>query len=144
MSRESFEGSEFDWFAVGAVGHVGHFSTAGYGPVPLTVLTRLNAAHENEVWSLGKRLLELPLIGQATGHLSGQIDDWLELARRGLFGFDWKHWSGPYLRAATPEVRSRSPPFLRSCKNLSVSWSCPGVHFAELESVRPEELCPYG
>lgn len=88
MSREASEGGEFDWFAVDAAGHVGHFSTAGYGPVPLPHLVRLDAAQVDEVWSLGERLLELPVVGRGTGHLPGRIDDWLELASRGLFGFD--------------------------------------------------------
>jgi hypothetical protein len=144
VSREAFEGGEFDWFAVDAAGHVGHFSTAGYGPVPRPVLDRLDAAQADPLWSLGERLLELPVIGTATGHLPGRIDDWLELARRGLFGFDWKHWSGPYLRAATPSVPvgiAALPTDLQSLVRLVVM---PGVRFAELESVRPEELCPCG
>lgn len=142
MGREAFEGGEFDWFAVDAVGHIGHFSTAGYGPVPLSVLARLDAAHDDEVWLLGERMLELPVIGQATGHLPGRIDDWLELARRGLFGFDWKHWSGPYLRAATPSVAVEiaAPP--TPMQQLVRLVELPDVTFAELESVRPEKLCP--
>jgi hypothetical protein len=71
VSREAFEGGEFDWFAVDAAGHVGHFSTAGYGPVPRPVLDRLDAAQADPLWSLGERLLELPVIGTATGHLPG-------------------------------------------------------------------------
>ena len=144
MSREAFEGVEFDWFAVDAVGHVGHFSTAGYGPVPLPVLDRLDAARTDELWSLCERLLELPVIGGATGELPGQIDDWVELARRGLFGFDWQHWSGPYRRAATPSTPvgvATLPADLQRLVRL-VEWS--GVRFAELQSVRPEEVCPCG
>lgn len=44
VSREAFEGGEFHWFGVDAVGHVGHFSTAGFGPVPLPVLDRPDSA----------------------------------------------------------------------------------------------------
>src|SRR5687767_11101554 len=98
MSRDAFEGSEFDWFAVDGVGHVGQFSTAGHGPVPMSILERLDFAWTDELWTLGKRLLTLPVLGDAMGHLPGTIDDWLELSRRGLFGFDWRHWSGPYQR----------------------------------------------
>jgi hypothetical protein len=144
VSREAFEGGEFDWFAVDAAGHIGHFATAGYGPVPLPVLDRLDAARMDEVWSLGERLLGLPVVGRATAHLPGRIDDWLELARRGLFGFDWQHWSGPYRRAATPSDPvgvASLPAELQRLVRL-VEWQ--GVRFAELESVRPEELCPCG
>lgn len=144
MSREAFEGGEFDWFAVDSVGHVGHFSTAGFGPVPLPVLDRLDPVGADELWSLGERLLELPEVGEATGHLPGRIDDWLELARRGLFGFDWQHWSGPYRRAATPSIPlvvAALPTDLQRLVRL-IEW--PGIEFADLEAVRPEELCQCG
>ncbi len=144
MSREAFEGVEFDWFAVDATGHVGHFSTAGYGPVPLPVLDRLDAAQTDELWSLGERLLGLPVVGQATGHLPGEIDDWLELARRGLFGFDWQHGSGPYRRAATPGVPVSIADLPADLQRLVRLVELPGVRFAEVESVRPEELGPCG
>ena len=115
-AASAFEGVEFDWFAVDAVGHIGHFSTAGWGPVPLRVLDRLDAAHTDALWSLGKRLLELPVVGQATGHRPGRMDDWLELARRGLFCFDWQqNFSGPYQRIATPSIPVRAPACPPSC-----------------------------
>jgi hypothetical protein len=60
-------GCEFDWFGVDAPGHVGHFSTAGSGPVPISVIDRLDAAKTGELWLLGRRLLDLPVIGEATG-----------------------------------------------------------------------------
>jgi hypothetical protein len=142
LSREAFEGGEFDWFAVDAAGHIGHFSTAGFGPVPLPVLVRLDAPKLDELWSLGEGMLRLPVVGEATGHLPGRIDDWLGMARRGLFSYDWQHWSGPYQRAATPSVPVRVtalPAHLSEVVRL-VEW--PSIRFAELQSVRPEELCP--
>ena len=144
MAREAFEGVEFDWFAVDAAGHVGHFSTAGYGPVPLPVLNRLDAAQEDEVWLLGKRLLILPVIGTAVGHLPGRIDSWLELARRGLFGFDWKHWAGPYLRATTPNAPVEIASLPAELQKLIRLVEFGGVRFVGLESVQPEEHCPCG
>jgi len=139
VTREAFEGGEFDWFAVDGVGHVGHFATAGYGPVPAGILARLD-----ELRDLDERVLGLPVVGEATGHLPGRIDDWLEMARCGLFAYDWEHWSGPYRRAATPSVPvgiADLPAELREAVRL-VEW--PGVQFAALHSVRPEELCPCG
>jgi hypothetical protein len=144
LSREAFEGGEFDWFAVDAVGHVGHFSTAGFGPVPMPILERLDAAQEHDLWSLGTRLLDLPEAGTASGHLPGRIDEWLELARRGLYGFDWKHWSGPYLRAATPGIPVAVSSLPAELRHLVSMVEFPGVRFAALELIRPEELCPCG
>lgn len=93
---------------------------------------------------LDARVLGLPVIAEATRHLPGRIDDWLEMARRGLFGYDWQHWSGPYLRAATPSVPIQIadlPTELREAVSV-VEW--PGIQFAELQSIRPEELCSCG
>jgi len=69
MSRQEVEGGEFDWFAVDGNGHLGHFATAGYGPVPAAVLSRLA-----EVRDLDERVLCLPVVGEATGHLPGRIE----------------------------------------------------------------------
>src|SRR5262249_50665005 len=132
------------WFAVDAVGHLGHFSTAGYGPVPVNVLERVDAAHTDDVWSLGEWLLELPVVGMATGHMSGQIDDWLELARPGIFSFDWQHWSGPYRRAATPSVPIAVAALPSRIQHLVRLVEWPGLRFAESNSVSPEDLCTCG
>jgi hypothetical protein len=86
----------------------------------------------------------LPVVGQATGHLPGRIDDWLELARRGLFGFDWQHWSGPYRRAATPSVPVGVAALPAELQRLVRLVELPGIRFAEVEAVRAEELCECG
>jgi hypothetical protein len=144
VSREAFEGGEFDWFAVDAAGHVGHFSTAGFGPVPLPILERLDAAQMDDLWSLGRRMLDLPVIGAASGQMPGRIDDWLALARRGLFGFDWKHWSGPYLRAATPGVPVTVANLSAELRRLASVVEFQELRFAQLEAIRPEAFYPCG
>jgi hypothetical protein len=144
MSRQAFEDREFDWFAIDTAGHIGHFSTAGYGPVPVAILDRLDAPQTDELWSLGKRLLELPVIGQASGNLPGRIDDWREMARRGLFSFDWQHWSGPYVRAATPDVPVTVEALSAELQAIVGLIQWPGIRFAELQSIRPETICPCG
>ena len=140
MSRRALKGREFDWFAVDGVGHVGHFSTAGWGPVPLAILDRLDGAEADELWSLRGRMLVLPVLGTAAGHVPGVIDNWLEMARRGLFAYDWKHWCGPYCRAATPSHPvdvAAIPSELGRAVELVV-WR--EVRFGDLQAVRPEEL----
>lgn len=134
MSRPDL--GEFDWFAVDGSGHIGHFVDAGFGPVPAAVFARLH-----ELRDLNKRILQLPVVGSAKGHLSGSIDDWLEMARRGLFSYDWKHWKGPYRRAATPShpiSLADVPAHLRELLQV-VTW--PEVRLADSWKVRPEELC---
>jgi hypothetical protein len=137
MSWREVKGNEFDWFAVDKCGYVGHFATAGYGPIPVAVLDRLN-----KILELYERVLQMPVVGEATGHLPGRIESWLEMARRGLFAYDWKHWHGPYQRAATPSHPVRLvdlPADLREAVQV-VTW--PNANFVELLAVRPEEMCP--
>jgi hypothetical protein len=144
VSREAFGGGEFDWFAVDGVGHVGHFATAGFGPVPVPILARLDEGQTDQLWDLRDRVLGLPLVGSAIGHLPGRIDDWLEMARRGLFSYDWKHWSGPYRLAATPSTPirvSELPPELAESICL-IEW--PNVRFSESRALQPEELSRCG
>jgi hypothetical protein len=136
VDRQALEGGEFDWFAVDADGHVGHFSTAGYGPIPKSVLR-----HYGQIKKLNEHLLALPVNGEAQGHLPGTIDDWLEMARRGLFSYDWQHWKGPYRRAATPSsplTVDHLPTALQAAVKVV---HLTGVRFAESFALRPEELC---
>ena len=137
MIRHGVVGREFDWFAVDGRGHVGHFATAGFGPIPVAVLERLD-----ELRHLDQRVLKLEVVGDAVGHLAGRIEDWLEMAQRGLFAYDWKHWGGPYQRAATPArpiLLADLPTELRESVQV-VTW--PDVNFAEAMTLRPEDLCP--
>ena len=93
-------GSEFDWFAVDEGGHVGVFSTAGYGPVPSAVLkhvAELDAYYNTwrDAISLTGRCVDRPL-------RPGDFNDWISAAERGLYGFDWTIWAGPYERVTVP------------------------------------------
>src|SRR5215213_8568805 len=97
MSRHALGGKEFDWFATDGAGHIAHFATAGFGPIPAVVVARLD-----DLRDVDQRVLTLPVSCDATGHLDGAIEDWLAMARRGLFSYDWQHWAGPYRLAATP------------------------------------------
>ena len=86
-------------------------------------------------------LLTLDLDG---GERRAAIDGWLELARRGLFGFDWQHWSDPCRRAATPNIPVVVAALPKQLQRLIRLIEWPAIGFAEIESVRPEELCPCG
>jgi hypothetical protein len=139
MGRKEVEGREFDWFAVDGSGHIGHFATAGCGPVPAAVRARLA-----ELRDMDERVLNLPTIGDATGHLPGQIEDWLEMAKRGLFAYDWKHWSGPYRRAATPSRPITVVDLGKELRHIIALVTWPDVCFADAMEIRPEKLCECG
>jgi hypothetical protein len=89
-------GLELDWLGVDRRGHIGLFSSGGYGPIPKAV-----ADHLTEVEAALDRLNLLPVLGSCAESPQGNWDysSWIEPARRGIFGFDW----GP----------SRNPPYAR-------------------------------
>lgn len=98
--KRNFFGEEFDWLAVDRDGHVGHFSTAGYGPAPVafTEQGRNQRAAFEYIMALPKARLLVPLKIAGAGDLS----DWQDMAKRGIFSFDHQDWNGPYQQVAQP------------------------------------------
>jgi hypothetical protein len=80
------EGLDYVWLALDAKGHLGAFTTAGVGPIPLQALN-------NEVGPidcLEDAVLELPKISEARLlATSGDLSSFVALAERGLFVYDW-------------------------------------------------------
>lgn len=107
MKREDYEGLEYDWFAVDADLHVAVFSTAGWGEIPSVVL------EANPPWddSETERILAERLAPTGRylpeGRGPGTCEEWKLLAERGIYVFDWRHWSGPYERIVAPSVPVR-------------------------------------
>ena len=97
-SRHPNWGIEFDWFAVDRNGFVGLFSSAGNGPVPALVVTH---ASEFDDYDWGTRL---PPAGTCLDRPSrdGDFSFWIVAAERGMFGFDWQMWDGPFERLTVP------------------------------------------
>jgi hypothetical protein len=85
---ERFPGLEFDWFARDAEGNVGFFSTGGVGPVPTNVQPHFQS-HDHAALSI-----DLP-------H-AGSLEVWKDVARQGLYVFDWQPHAGPYRKLKQP------------------------------------------
>lgn len=78
-------GQDLIWLAVDASGVVGAFITAGEGPIPASALPA--AVGEPPLES---QVLDLPTICLATLLVTVPIaTSFMELAKRGLFVFDW-------------------------------------------------------
>jgi hypothetical protein len=112
-------GIEFDWFAVDRDGFVGLFSSAGNGPIPASV-----AAHASEFddydWGT-----HLPPSGRCLDSptRAGDFSFWVVAAERGMFGFDWQMWDGPFERLTVPSHPVRAtdlPPDMRRLASLAV------------------------
>src|SRR5438094_7486331 len=93
-------GEEVDWLAVDRNGRVGLFSSAGYGPVPVSVAAQLDRVER----AVGK-VNSLAVVGTAVDVPANDSNYsfWIDPARRGIFGYDWGPVaSEPYARIATP------------------------------------------
>ena len=91
-------GYEFDWLSTNTNGELAYFSTAGEGPIP-EVLNEIELNYD----LLGEILL-LPKIGKADIINKGEykIDDWYEVAIRGIYAYDWSYEIKQYLLIAKP------------------------------------------
>ncbi|WP_175958541.1 hypothetical protein [Burkholderia sp. BCC0405] len=87
MSMRSYpEGVDCVWLASDCEGNIGAFITAGCGPIPEVTFDfeRIN------IDDIEGRLCELPIVSRAQLLVSvKRPDDFVDLAERGLFVFDW-------------------------------------------------------
>ena len=97
---QDFSGVEFEWLAVDSDGSVGLMFTGGAGFVP-----RVAAQNESRLLEVVERLFALPARAGASLVLQDGAyrDDWIQMAKRGLFAFDWSRESGLYVLVAKPD-----------------------------------------
>lgn len=97
--NHEFLGSEFDWVAVDRNGVVGYFASAGAGWIPESILSEAEP-----FWDSLSVILSLPKISEVLNRCSSphHILDWLEVAARGVFAFDWNHGTKRYELVASP------------------------------------------
>lgn len=97
--EHDFHRAEFDWLACDRAGRIGVFSTAGQGPLPDVVVARAS-----DLETLTDDLFALPLITEAevTDAHEGNPAFFYDLARRGLFAWDWSAQRGRYVLQARP------------------------------------------
>ena len=100
-----YEGGEFDWFLVDGNKRVALCSSAGFGEVPVSVLDGLTNDNLpiNEIPNLVEQMSKLGG-HEIEGSGPGNCVEWRQMADRGFFVFDWRHWKGPYERVLKPEV----------------------------------------
>lgn len=79
-------GEEFDWYALDRKGHLAVFTTAGLGPVPGAIW-----AHREKFYALATAVDGLPAADAFEKMFSGPGNhlEWCDLARKGLFAFDY-------------------------------------------------------
>jgi hypothetical protein len=137
MNRDDVFGLEYDWFAVDQDGHIGHFSSAGYGAIPLAVFDHADAQEQ-----LFAYFQEQPIQTEAELMIApgGTLDAWLAMARQGVFSYDFKHWDGPYqliARPVRPTFISALPSHIQQIvRHVSFEEIC----FRTAPTINPEQL----
>lgn len=136
LYEHPFLGLERDWLAVNSRGEVGFFSTAGFGPIPKILID------EPSVEETYERIENLPLAsGSILVHFSeDDCQDWVTVAERGVFAFDWDPSEKVFRLIARPVVpvlvdvlgdRTLS----EFAKKVMVDWS----HETKEVSVEPDQ-----
>lgn len=99
-----FSGLEFHWLAVDSEGLIGCLCTAGFGPLPGSVLA--NAASFEHAFERAMTLVEI--CAAIPNHsFPGVTYYWEKMAKRGLFAYDWRDEIGCYQIVATPRIARR-------------------------------------
>ena len=142
ISRQEILGIvEFDWFAIDSVGELTLCSSAGFGEIPEIVLQQCSLA-DSPIQHLDRLIALMPEIGshRAEGRGPGACREWPSLGNRGVYVYDWKHYSGPYERIIVPDVPVRADALcseiLASLRPVTISQFA----FASCRSFRGADL----
>jgi hypothetical protein len=103
IAKHEFIGSEYDFVVSDRSGFLGYFSSAGFGPIPQAV-----AASGAEMYKVCDAVDGLEKTSEVV-ELSGEpnIGDWVEVAQRGLYAYDWIHERHRYELVARPRRPKR-------------------------------------
>jgi hypothetical protein len=99
IARHRFRRAEFDWLAFDRCNRVAIFTTAGSGPIPasLDIETTIDVA---ELIMSVERRCQAEFVTEPNGNHS----EWDELARRGVFAYDWIERESAYVLIAKPDT----------------------------------------
>jgi hypothetical protein len=114
----NFYGLECDWLAVDRVGHVGFFSSAGRGYLPVSY-----REDPDEYVSAIEAILSLPVtshVGFAPVRKNDEDNHWLLMALRGIFAFDAGQSEFEYEILALPRQLADVSSLPKSVRNTVV------------------------
>jgi hypothetical protein len=95
-------GIDYAWLACDVNGQIARFTNAGDGPIPTAVLDAHQFADRAEMLTRA-----LPIVGEAEMRVSlPDPTDYRDIARRGLYAYDWLHADQSPLRGGY-EIVSR-------------------------------------
>jgi hypothetical protein len=131
-------GLDYAWLACDTDEHVARFTNAGAGPVPTAVLAVRELADRTE-----SLVRTLPFVGKYEMR-AGLPDstDFIRIARRGLFGFDWRDGARTAGHSGCYEIVSRPLHPLRLKELPRELQQLAGlVRFESLRFVTSDRIC---
>ncbi len=132
-SPSDIHGSEYDWLATDADGHVAFFSTAGGGYAPDEFLSDTDL-HETAI----EAILAMPARTDArfAPSLAPEYrNTWKLMAERGLFAFDGDPHGGPYRLVSAPKQPARAHELPEDAVRAATKLVFAHLRFAELSEV---------
>jgi hypothetical protein len=146
MDKSYPVGVDVVWLGADRDGFVAAFVTAGVGPIPSVILSE-NFVPIEEV---EERISELPRVSIAEALVNvKRPDDFLEIAKRGIFVYDWRdahrtaaNETGAYEAVAKPLTPTTIDELSRALKTLAKRIVFDQVHFADLKPIKVGEQLP--
>jgi hypothetical protein len=134
-------GLDYAWLACDAEGYVARFTNAGKGPIPVVVLANRELADQAEVLTGA-----LPFVGGHEMRVSlPDPTDFSRIARRGLYGFDWRDVTRTTGRSGCYEIVSRPLRSLRVAElPLELRRLAEFVRFDGLRFAGSDTICVGG
>ena len=130
--------SDFMWFAVDLNSHIAALTSAGFAAIPMVVFRS-----KTQYFSCLNYFESLPKKSEFTIHKSvyNLLTDWLEVASKGLFAYDWDNNSGCY-EAGKPYSLLASPnsPITLSELPIEIQEYLHPIRFESLSFSKTKEI----
>jgi len=100
QKEHKYLGVEYDWLASDNDGYMAFFASAGFGPLPSPLLEL-----GDSIFDIIESVAKLPVRGRAEIVLdSGNVFDWIAMAERGFYSYDWDNINKKYRLVARPTI----------------------------------------
>jgi hypothetical protein len=140
-SQDEILGFEYDWLASDGDGHVAIFATAGGSFAPEEFLN--DTDEHSRAIEVALALPPSTVAAFAPTLKPGLKNTWLEMAKRGFFGFDGEFnggLGGPYTKVASPERAAHVDDLPPEIAAVVQRLTLPHLKFRSLDGVTEEAL----
>lgn len=130
---------DLDWFAIDRDGHIAHFTSGGWGAVPVFYLEK----DYGELAAILNYFESLPIIGTAklVEPLTcppEYLTEWNQIAVRGIYSYDFIVYDGPYSCIATPDIPLNIDQISSHIQKLIKNVIFNNISFSEEKTIDPK------